>query len=312
MALTPLVMLSATAHAASDDDWCATVKLPSSVIICGDPALRALADERQRAFDTALARLSPDQQKQLLADQKGLVTTYPRACGVSQNEPPPNPVPDPVKDCFKRAGEARIEYLRSYGTGAPSSPPAQSMAPRPLIRITKERWWCPYAQRYYPEAQICPTGSWQLVRQDLDCRNATEADDIARCLHTAQGRGAMHGAEEAGRVATQRDAEIDHATQSCIETLTSADRDWRNMYPTVPSVGLDRFRQVCAHYARTLVITCHYDEKCVSREQLAEDFVRQDGRTVIEPQDRVVAACVINSLDKGDDPSTTKQKCGRT
>jgi hypothetical protein len=81
-------------------------------------------------------------------------------------------------DCFKRAGEARITYLQNYGAAAT---PVQLAPQLPLIRITKDRWWCPYFQRYYPEAQTCPTGSWEKVTQELDCRDATDADDVARC-----------------------------------------------------------------------------------------------------------------------------------
>lgn len=103
-------------HARADelDEWCKSVKLSSSIVICGDPELLALAIERQHAFDAAQSRLSPDQQKELLADQNGWVKSYAAACGVPQGAPPPNPVPDSVKACFRRAGEARITYLRAY------------------------------------------------------------------------------------------------------------------------------------------------------------------------------------------------------
>jgi uncharacterized protein YecT (DUF1311 family) len=63
------------------DDWCKTAELPSSIAICSDRELRALVLERQRAYDEAKARLNPDQQKALLADQNGWVRTYPQACG---------------------------------------------------------------------------------------------------------------------------------------------------------------------------------------------------------------------------------------
>jgi Superinfection immunity protein len=107
----------AQARADQFDEWCKTVKLPSSIIVCGDPELRALAIERQHAFEAAQAGLSPDQQRELLADQNGWVKSYAAACGAPQGAPPPNPVPDSVKACFMHASEKRIAYLRGYGAG---------------------------------------------------------------------------------------------------------------------------------------------------------------------------------------------------
>ena len=112
--------------AAPPDEWCKTATLASSVVICNDPELRALADERQHAFEDVQARVGAEGAKALLADQNRWVTTYPVACGIAQNAPPPNPVTDSVKACFKRAGEARIAYLRNYAAAAA---PAQLTAP---------------------------------------------------------------------------------------------------------------------------------------------------------------------------------------
>lgn len=109
--------------AAPLDEWCAQVKLPSSIVICGDPELRTLAVERQQAFDSAEAGLNPDQQRELLADQNSWVRSYATSCGVPRDAPAPNPVPASVKACFKRAGEARIAYLRAYGSGLRRSAP---------------------------------------------------------------------------------------------------------------------------------------------------------------------------------------------
>src|SRR5260370_40371622 len=76
----------------SVDDWCARAKLPSNIAICSDPELRTLAIERQRSYDEAKARLSPDQRKALLADQNGWVRSYPQACGLAPDAPPPLPL----------------------------------------------------------------------------------------------------------------------------------------------------------------------------------------------------------------------------
>ncbi|HJU20557.1 MAG TPA: hypothetical protein VJ770_29245, partial [Stellaceae bacterium] len=40
---------------------CANATLPSSIVICSDPELQRLADERQAAFNEARARLNPVQ-----------------------------------------------------------------------------------------------------------------------------------------------------------------------------------------------------------------------------------------------------------
>ena len=40
------------------NNWCKTVKLPSSIAICSEPELRALTVERQQAYDEARARLT--------------------------------------------------------------------------------------------------------------------------------------------------------------------------------------------------------------------------------------------------------------
>jgi uncharacterized protein/peptidoglycan hydrolase-like protein with peptidoglycan-binding domain len=97
---------------------CADVTLPSSIVICSDPALQRLADERQAAFNEARARLSPAQMHALWEDQKLWVRSYATACGVPPDRPPPLPVPPAIIECFRRAGEARLAYIRNYGLSA--------------------------------------------------------------------------------------------------------------------------------------------------------------------------------------------------
>ena len=64
------------------------------------------------------------QQKELLADQTGWVRSYASACGVPPDRAPPSPVSDAIRDCFKRAGQARIAYIRAYGLAGAASPPS--------------------------------------------------------------------------------------------------------------------------------------------------------------------------------------------
>ena len=114
------------------DDWCAKVRLPSSTAICSHPELRSLAIERQHAYDEVRARLSPEQQKALLADQNGWVKTYPQACGLSQDAPPSLPLAPAIKDCMAQAGRARIAYLRGYAGQAPAGAAPAPAAARPV------------------------------------------------------------------------------------------------------------------------------------------------------------------------------------
>jgi uncharacterized protein len=99
---------------------CSGVKLPSNLVICSDPELVRLADERQQVFSELWAHLEADQQNALKTDQNLWVREYATACGVPPNVPPRLPPTLTVVECFKRAGLARIEYLRKYPTGLPT------------------------------------------------------------------------------------------------------------------------------------------------------------------------------------------------
>ena len=48
---------------------CTGVTLPSSIVICNDPDLMRVADERQEAVNDARARLTDEQFRALMADQ---------------------------------------------------------------------------------------------------------------------------------------------------------------------------------------------------------------------------------------------------
>jgi hypothetical protein len=97
------------------DEFCKSVTLPRTIALCSDPELRTLAVERQHAFDEAKARLNPDQQKVLLADQKQWTGSYSQACGLSQEAPPILPLAREVQRCMMEAGRARVGYLKAYG-----------------------------------------------------------------------------------------------------------------------------------------------------------------------------------------------------
>jgi uncharacterized protein YecT (DUF1311 family) len=110
---------------------CTGVKLPSNTVICSNAELMRLADERQQAVFDAQARLSDQQFKALMADQKAWVRAYAEACGVPPQRPPPFPVPMTVIECFKHAGQARIAYLRAYGV-APTARISKVPEPIPI------------------------------------------------------------------------------------------------------------------------------------------------------------------------------------
>src|SRR4051794_16456662 len=61
---------------------CEGVTLPSSVVICSDPELMLLADERQIAINEARGRVGEEAWSGLWDDQKAWVRSYATACGV--------------------------------------------------------------------------------------------------------------------------------------------------------------------------------------------------------------------------------------
>jgi hypothetical protein len=61
---------------------CTGVKLPSTIVICSDPELMRLADERQEAINEARGRIGEDAWPVLWENQKAWVKSYATACGV--------------------------------------------------------------------------------------------------------------------------------------------------------------------------------------------------------------------------------------
>jgi uncharacterized protein len=104
------------------DLWCQGSITALNIAICTDNDLRAGAVQRLHAFDDAKARLTPDQQKTLAADQNGWAMSYGQSCGVHADTAPSLPIAPSVKECLAHAGQARLAYLRSYGTPTASSP----------------------------------------------------------------------------------------------------------------------------------------------------------------------------------------------
>jgi S1-C subfamily serine protease/uncharacterized protein YecT (DUF1311 family) len=116
-----LWMMLASGTAAAFD--CDGVTFPSTVVICSDPELMRLADERREAINDARGRIGEAAWPVLWEDQKRWVRAYAAACGVPPDRPPPSSVPALVKECFRQAGVARIAYLRGYGVASGAAPP---------------------------------------------------------------------------------------------------------------------------------------------------------------------------------------------
>ena len=121
-AVVMIVGLVSSAEADVLDGWCTQVKLPSSIAICSDPELRALTIERQQAFSAARGRVGEVNYPKLLTDQNAWVASYPKACGISPDIPPPLPLSPRLKTCMAQAGRDRIAYLNAYGTSTISEP----------------------------------------------------------------------------------------------------------------------------------------------------------------------------------------------
>lgn len=122
--LMPLTLLLGS-HAAAAFN-CIGVTLPSTIVICSDSELSKLADERQQIYDETRSRLTPEQQAALWEDQKAWVRSYPAACAVPAESPPPAPVPASVVECFKRAALSRATYLHTYGLSPTEAAAASS------------------------------------------------------------------------------------------------------------------------------------------------------------------------------------------
>jgi clan AA aspartic protease (TIGR02281 family) len=122
-AARPLRSPNVKAVAASEDDWCKIATLPSSLVICADPELRAITSERNAIYKAIKARLDHNHRLLLDENQRNWIRTYATTCGVTPEIPPQLPPSPAVRACFKQAGLARNEFLRGYGLTGPSQVP---------------------------------------------------------------------------------------------------------------------------------------------------------------------------------------------
>ena len=149
LALMAGLMLGSGTAAAFE---CAGVTLPSTIVICSDPELMRLADERQAAMNEARARIGEDRWPELWENQKAWVRSYATTCGVPPDRPPQIPVPISVKECFKEAAEARIAFIRAYrgteGASAASLRTTVDTAPASRsVKLSGDQRWVVLASR---------------------------------------------------------------------------------------------------------------------------------------------------------------------
>ena len=127
-----IASVAGTSHADELDEWCAGAKKASSIVICSDAQLREQAIARNKLFETARAKLSPEAYKTLSDDQSRWIKVYTAGCGISIDDPPPTvPIPQRVIDCYRRESRDRTAQLteRLSGPGiAAAGQPAPSAA----------------------------------------------------------------------------------------------------------------------------------------------------------------------------------------
>jgi uncharacterized protein YecT (DUF1311 family) len=139
-----VMALACAPGAARADDmegWCAQAKKASSIVICSDAELRRQAIARNKLFEAAHAKLSPEAYKALIEDQSRWIKAYTARCGVSIDDPPPPlPIPPTIIECYQRESRARTAYLAaslSEPNPTASLPPARSApAPSPSAAAT--------------------------------------------------------------------------------------------------------------------------------------------------------------------------------
>jgi hypothetical protein len=134
-----IALIALCGNAAAFD--CSNPGNPAVAVVCSDPELIQLTQERQRVWKALHDRVQGEERQQLVENERDWLTHYPQACGVAGNKPPAT-IDDNTRACFKRADEERIAWLRAYGkpgsaaaaaapAPSPASPPAPAAAPPP-------------------------------------------------------------------------------------------------------------------------------------------------------------------------------------
>jgi serine protease Do len=145
LALMMGVMLGSGTAAAFE---CAGITLPSTIVICSDPELMRLADERQAAINEARGRIGEDRWPGLWENQKAWVRSYATTCGVPPDRTPQIPVSISVRECFRKSAETRIAFIRAYGgTEGASAFPADTTPAAHSLKLSGDQRWVVLASR---------------------------------------------------------------------------------------------------------------------------------------------------------------------
>jgi uncharacterized protein YecT (DUF1311 family) len=160
--LTAIVCFPVAARADDMDEWCVRATKPSSVVICSDAELRRGAIGRNKLFETARAKLTPEAYKALLDEQWRWIKTYTAKCGVPVDGPlPPVPVPQNVIECYRQEGSIWTAYL---ATQLSEPNPLATAAPQGTDELNG---WCAQVKKA-SNIVICAD---RELRQHLQARN---------------------------------------------------------------------------------------------------------------------------------------------
>ena len=128
-------------HADELDGWCAQAKKASSIVICSDAELRQQAITRNKLFEAARAKLSPEDYKALTDEQSRWIKAYTALCTISLDGPVPSlPIPQSVIDCYRRQSSARTRYLAdrlsepTTAAAPPQAPSTEAIVNDALVR----------------------------------------------------------------------------------------------------------------------------------------------------------------------------------
>jgi uncharacterized protein YecT (DUF1311 family) len=139
--LATLISGPGTGHADELDGWCAQAKKASSIVICSDAELRQQAIARNKLFEAARAKLSPEDYKALTDEQSRWIKAYTARCGIALDGPVALlPIPQSIIDCYRRESHARTAQLAervsepATAAAPPQAPSTESVANDALVR----------------------------------------------------------------------------------------------------------------------------------------------------------------------------------
>jgi uncharacterized protein YecT (DUF1311 family) len=157
---------------------CQEPSVPAVAVICSNPDLIKLTQERQRAFAEAKARAKGEALRALIEDQRRWVGEYPKSCGLADQSKPPATIDKGMQECFKRAGEERTAYLRQY-----AQPEAAASAPAPASTPQAEASKpAPQAEASKSPPRSPASGNAYHLKFTFACQSAGKLQEVLRAL----------------------------------------------------------------------------------------------------------------------------------